>query len=137
MKIAVPYKNGQVFQNFGHSAQFKIQDTENGKILSSEIVSTNATSATFRNQIDIWKLMLFHMQRAGHFCERPVQWSHTKPALQILHGPRSSASHRSFSICPAVHLLILPALRRLAETSIHLPVLLRRRLLRFLSDGSH
>ena len=26
MKIAVPYKNGQVFQNFGHSAQFKIQD---------------------------------------------------------------------------------------------------------------
>lgn len=26
MKIAVPYKNGQVFENFGHSAQFKIQD---------------------------------------------------------------------------------------------------------------
>ena len=26
MKIAVPYKNGQVFQNFGHSAQFNIQD---------------------------------------------------------------------------------------------------------------
>ena len=21
----------------------------------------------------LWKLMLFHMQRAGHFCERPVQ----------------------------------------------------------------
>lgn len=85
----------------------------------------------------LWKLMLFHMQRAGHFCERPVQWSHTKPALQILHGPRSSASHRSFSTCPAVHPLILPAQHRLAETSIHLPVLLRRRLLRFLSDESH
>lgn len=26
MKIAVPYENSQVFQNFGHSAQFKIQD---------------------------------------------------------------------------------------------------------------
>ena len=26
MKIEVPYENGQVFQNFGHSAQFKIQD---------------------------------------------------------------------------------------------------------------
>ena len=26
MKIAVPYENGQVFQNFCHSAQFKIQD---------------------------------------------------------------------------------------------------------------
>ena len=136
MKIEVPYENSQAFQNFGHSAQFKIQDTETGKILSSEIVSTNAANATFRNQIGIWKLMLFRMQRAGHFCERPVQWSHTKSAPQILHGPRSSASHRSFSTCPAVHPLILPARRRLAETSIHLPVLRRRRLLRFLFDGS-
>ena len=41
MKIAVPYENGQVYQHFGHSALFKIYDTENGKILSSEVVSTN------------------------------------------------------------------------------------------------
>ena len=137
MKIAVPYENGQVFQNFCHSAQFKIEDTENGKLLSSEIVSTNAANATFRNQIGIWKLMLFHMQRAGHFCERPVQWSRTKPALQILHGPRSSASHRSFSTCPAVHPLILPARRRLPETSSYPPELLRRRLLQFLFAEQH
>ena len=137
MKIAVPYENGQAFQNFGHSAQFKIQDTETGKILSSEIVSTNAANATFRNQIGIWKLMLFHMQRAGHFCGLPVQWSHTKSAPQILHGPRSSASHRSFSTCPAVHLLILPARRRLPGTSIRLPVLLRRRLLQSLFAERH
>ena len=85
----------------------------------------------------LWKLMLSHMQRAGPFCERPVQWSHTKPALQILHGPRSSASHRSFSTCPAVHLLILPARRRLPGTSSHLPELLRRRLLQFLFAERH
>ena len=85
MKIAVPYENSQAFQNFGHSAQFKIQNTETGKILSSEIVSTNAANATFRNQIGIWKLMLFHMQRAGHFYGLPVQWSNTKSAPQILH----------------------------------------------------
>ena len=96
MKIAIPYENGQVFQHFGHSAQFKIQDTENGKILSSEIVSTNAANATFRNQIDIWKLMLFHMQRAGHFCGRPVQWSHTKSA------PLQQQSRDPFLCCPAV-----------------------------------
>ncbi len=137
MKIAVPYENGQVFQNFGHSAQFKIQDTETGKILSSEIVSTNAANATFRNQIGIWKLMLFHMQRAGHFYGLPVPWSHTKSAPQILHGPRSSASHRSFSTCPAVHPLILPARRRLPETSSHPPELLRRRLLQFLFAEQH
>ena len=41
MKIAIPYENGQVYQHFGHSALFKIYDTENGKILSSEVVSTN------------------------------------------------------------------------------------------------
>ena len=41
MKIAIPYENGQVFQHFGHSAQFKIYDAENGLILSSEVVSTN------------------------------------------------------------------------------------------------
>ena len=76
MKIAVPYENGQVFQNFGHSAQFKIQDTENGKLLSSEIVSTNATNATFRNQIGVWRssLRAFHLLAYGsqpHFSNIP------------------------------------------------------------------
>lgn len=41
MKIAVPYENGQVFQHFGHSAQFKIYNAENGQVLSSEVISTN------------------------------------------------------------------------------------------------
>ncbi len=41
MKIAIPYENGQVFQHFGHSAQFKIYDAENGQIFASEVVSTN------------------------------------------------------------------------------------------------
>ena len=39
MKIAVTYENGQVFQHFGHCEQFKIYDTENGKVLSSQVVS--------------------------------------------------------------------------------------------------
>ena len=41
MKIAVPYENGQVFQHFGRSAQFKIYEAENGTVLHSEIISTN------------------------------------------------------------------------------------------------
>ena len=81
--------------------------------------------------------MLSHTQRAGHFYGLPVPWSHTKSALQILHGPRSSASHRSFSTCPAVHPLILPAPHRLPGTSIRLPELRRRRLLRFLFAEQH
>ncbi len=41
MRIAVTYENGQIFQHFGHTEQFKVYDTEDGKILSSEVVSTN------------------------------------------------------------------------------------------------
>ena len=31
MKIAIPYENGQVFQHFGHSAQFKLYTAEEGR----------------------------------------------------------------------------------------------------------
>ena len=40
MKIAVTYENGQVFQHFGHTEQFKLYDTEDGKIIGTEIVGT-------------------------------------------------------------------------------------------------
>ena len=41
MKIAVTYENGQIFQHFGHTEQFKIYAVEGGKILSSEVIDTN------------------------------------------------------------------------------------------------
>lgn len=41
MKIAVTYENGQVFQHFGHTEQFKVYEVENGKIVKTEIVDTN------------------------------------------------------------------------------------------------
>lgn len=40
LRIAVTYENGQIFQHFGHSEAFKIYDTADGKIISSEVVST-------------------------------------------------------------------------------------------------
>ncbi len=43
MKIAVTYENGQVFQHFGHTEQFKIYNAENGKIQSSQVVDTNGS----------------------------------------------------------------------------------------------
>lgn len=43
MKIAVTYENGEVFQHFGHSEQFKIYETENGAIVSSQVVDTNGS----------------------------------------------------------------------------------------------
>ena len=43
MRIAVTYENGEIFQHFGHTEQFKIYDVENGKIVSSEVVDTNGS----------------------------------------------------------------------------------------------
>ena len=43
MRVAVTYENGEIFQHFGHTAQFKIYDIENGEILSMEVVDTNGS----------------------------------------------------------------------------------------------
>lgn len=43
MRIAVTYENGQIFQHFGHTEAFKIYDVEDGKVVSSQVVSTNGT----------------------------------------------------------------------------------------------
>jgi len=40
MKIAVTYENEMVFQHFGHTAQFKIYEVEEDKIISSAVVDT-------------------------------------------------------------------------------------------------
>jgi len=41
MRIAVTYENGEVFQHFGHSQQFKLYDIEDGKIVSEQVMDTN------------------------------------------------------------------------------------------------
>lgn len=43
MKIAVAYENGDVFQHFGHTEQFKIYTVEDGKVTSTEIIDSNGS----------------------------------------------------------------------------------------------
>lgn len=43
MKIAATYENGQIFQHFGHTEQFKIYTVENDRIVKMEVVSTNGS----------------------------------------------------------------------------------------------
>ncbi len=43
MKIAVTYENGEVFQHFGHTEEFKIYEVENGSVLTSEVISSNGS----------------------------------------------------------------------------------------------
>ena len=40
MKIAVTHKDGQVFQHFGHTEEFKIYEIEGDKIVSTEILGS-------------------------------------------------------------------------------------------------
>ena len=43
MRIAVTYENGEIFQHFGHTEQFKLYDAEDGKIVREQIVDTNGS----------------------------------------------------------------------------------------------
>jgi FKBP-type peptidyl-prolyl cis-trans isomerase 2 len=43
MRIAVTYENGQVFQHFGHTEEFKIYEIEDGKVTSAEIIGSNGS----------------------------------------------------------------------------------------------
>ena len=43
MRIAVAYEDGTVFQHFGHTEQFKLYDTADGKVISSEFLSAGGT----------------------------------------------------------------------------------------------
>ena len=43
MRIAVTYENGQIFQHFGHTEQFKIYDVADGQIVRADVVDTNGS----------------------------------------------------------------------------------------------
>ena len=40
MKIAIPYENGQIFQHFGHTEQFKLYTVDAGKVTQTELEPT-------------------------------------------------------------------------------------------------
>lgn len=41
MKIAVTYDNGNIFQHFGRTEQFKVYEVEDNKVISSEVIGSN------------------------------------------------------------------------------------------------
>ena len=43
MRIAVTYDNGDIFQHFGHTSQFKVYDVQEGKILTAQVIDTNGS----------------------------------------------------------------------------------------------
>lgn len=57
MRIAVTFENGNVFQHFGHTEQFKIYDVADGQITKEEVVSTGGNGhgalAGFLTSLDV------------------------------------------------------------------------------------
>ena len=43
MRIAVTYDNGEIFQHFGHTGQFKLYDVQDGRIVATQIADTNGS----------------------------------------------------------------------------------------------
>ncbi len=43
MRIAVTHENGCIFQHFGHTEEFKLYDIEDGKVIDTQVVSTNGS----------------------------------------------------------------------------------------------
>jgi len=43
MKIAVTYENGQIFQHFGHTEQFKLYTVEDNRIVDMQVIDTNGS----------------------------------------------------------------------------------------------
>lgn len=43
MKIAVTFENGQVFQHFGHTEQFKIYEIADGAVTGTSVADTNGS----------------------------------------------------------------------------------------------
>ena len=41
MRIAVTYENGQIFQHFGRTREFKLYDVAEGKVINEKVVGTN------------------------------------------------------------------------------------------------
>ena len=59
MRIAVTYENGEVFQHFGRTENFKIYEVENNKIVNSQVMGSNGighgalAGLLSGNQIDV------------------------------------------------------------------------------------
>lgn len=43
MKIAVTYENGQIFQHFGHTVQFKVYEVSDGRVTAEQVLDTNGS----------------------------------------------------------------------------------------------
>ena len=81
MKIAVAYENGQIFQHFGHTEQFKLYEAVDGKITHAKVVDTNGNEMCIRDRhytyiivISLTFVKCFLEKASPYFCARSTQF---------------------------------------------------------------
>lgn len=76
MRIGVTYENGEIFQHFGHTSQFKLYEVENGEIKETQIIDTNGQGhgalASFLTNAGVEVLIAVELE-AEHKMHLPVQ----------------------------------------------------------------
>ncbi|MFR4337234.1 MAG: NifB/NifX family molybdenum-iron cluster-binding protein [Lachnospira pectinoschiza] len=62
MKIAVAYENGNVFEHFGHSRQFKIYETDGQNIVKEEVIESEGSGhSAMAGLLQVLILMLLYV----------------------------------------------------------------------------
>ena len=57
MKIAVTYENGDVFQHFGHTEQFKVYDIKDGRIAGAQVMDTDGSGhGAIAGMLSAWEV---------------------------------------------------------------------------------
>ena len=68
-KIAVTYENGEVFQHFGHTKEFKFYTVEDKKIVDSEIVPTMGSGHSMLADFLLLNGNCAHLRRYRRRCK--------------------------------------------------------------------
>ncbi len=56
-KIAVTYEDGNIFQHFGHTQQFKVYDIEEGKVLGAKVFGADGNGhGALAGMLSDWKV---------------------------------------------------------------------------------
>lgn len=107
MRIAVTYHNGEIFQHFGHTEQFKIYDLQDSKVTASVVLSTDGSGhgalATFLKERNVDTLICGGIG-AG------AQQALSQAGIRLYAGVTGSADH-------AVETLLQGTLRYVTEAN--------------------
>ena len=88
MRIAVTYENGDVYQHFGHSSQFKLYEVEDGRIVEAHIVDTEGQGhGALASFFNVSRRPYGHCRRYRRRC----QTSFGQGSIQLYGGVSGSA----------------------------------------------